>query len=513
MAGALASHYLAAHTYAPMELRPMRWPPRRASALKGAAERASNLGAFAQAVTFLEQALTVTSDPAETADILERGGDAARTAARHEQAQDLLRRAVDLRRQGTDRMATAQSIAMLGEALLIGREVDRAEELLEAAAAEFADLAPDPALARIEVGMARAKLEQNRYGLASEIAERVLETAEQRGLVAIASSGMITKGSALAAQGRKREGIAVIRAGGELARENSLPQTAIAALIVGGFHSGDLDQAAALEMYREGLALSQKLGHRDLMLRFVNNIGYTAFLAGDWDEALEVMDAALQSEIDDVDRYPLLCNALIVRACRGESIADGRAEVDRLLSGMSNPQARVPSLDTLGNEALTTGNLDNARAAWRELFELDPSQISEFRYRTGRVAAWAGDVAEIRSDLEAIEATGIHGRVVDARRTTLQAALAALEGRAAEALVLYRDALREWRELRQPWDEALTGIDMAILLDPAQAEVRRVADATREILTRDGAVPYIAHLDAALREPRRASAAEPQNDC
>jgi class 3 adenylate cyclase/predicted ATPase len=507
LAGALASHYLAAHANAPDGAEADALATQARLALKGAAERASNLGAFGQAVTFLEQALTVTSDPSETADILERAGDAARTAARHEMAQDLLRRAVDLRRQGSDRIATAGSVARLGEALLIGRQVDRAEELLQAALAEFADLAPDPALARIEVGLARAMLEQNRYGLASEIAERVLDTAEQRGLVAIASPAMITKGSALAAQGRKREGIAVIRAGGELARENSLHETAIAALIVGGFHSGDLDQAAALEMYREGLALSQKLGHRDLMLRFVNNIGYTAFLAGDWDEALEVMDAALREELDNVDRISLLSNALIVRTCRGEPIADSRAEIDRLLSGMTDPQARAPSLDTIGNEALTAGNFEIAGAAWRELCELDPTQTPEFRYRAGRAAAWAGDLAAIRSDLEAIEATGMHGRVVDARRTTLDAALAAVEGRGAEALALYRDAQRDWRELRQPWDEALTGIDMVKLLDPAHAEVRRVADATREILTRLGAVPYLEHLDAALARTPGAQAA------
>ena len=39
---------------------------------------------------------------------------------------------------------------------------------------------------------------------------------------------------------------------------------------------------------------------------------------------------------------------------------------------------------------------------------------------------------------------------------------------------------------------------MAILLDPADPEVRAAAEAAREILVRLGAAPFIERLDAAL---------------
>jgi hypothetical protein len=63
---------------------------------------------------------------------------------------------------------------------------------------------------------------------------------------------------------------------------------------------------------------------------------------------------------------------------------------------------------------------------------------------------------------------------------------------------MYREALRSWRDLGLVWDEARTGIDMAILLDPADPEVRDAAANAHAILQRLGARPYLERLDAAL---------------
>ena len=55
-----------------------------------------------------------------------------------------------------------------------------------------------------------------------------------------------------------------------------------------------------------------------------------------------------------------------------------------------------------------------------------------------------------------------------------------------------------WRTLGLAWDEALAGIDMATLLDPAEQEVRAAAEGARAILVRLGAAPFIERLDAAM---------------
>src|SRR5206468_5142591 len=65
LAGALAGHYLAAHAYAPEGAETDALAGQARIGLRGAADRAVSLGAYDQALTFLTQALAVTSDPAD----------------------------------------------------------------------------------------------------------------------------------------------------------------------------------------------------------------------------------------------------------------------------------------------------------------------------------------------------------------------------------------------------------------------------------------------------------------
>ena len=78
----------------------------------------------------------------------------------------------------------------------------------------------------------------------------------------------------------------------------------------------------------------------------------------------------------------------------------------------------------------------------------------------------------------------------------------------------YREALRGWRALGLAFDEALTVLDIAILLDPTDREMPEAADAlhaARETLTRLGADPFLARLDAArVPRPTEAIGARPE---
>ena len=55
-----------------------------------------------------------------------------------------------------------------------------------------------------------------------------------------------------------------------------------------------------------------------------------------------------------------------------------------------------------------------------------------------------------------------------------------------------------WRGLRVTWEEALTGLDMAIVFDPTIPEVHAAAMEARVIFERLGARPYLERLNAAL---------------
>ena len=72
LAGGLAGHYLAAQRLAADDAEAAALAAQARLALRGAADRAAALGSHEQAITFLEQALDVTSDPVERAELHER---------------------------------------------------------------------------------------------------------------------------------------------------------------------------------------------------------------------------------------------------------------------------------------------------------------------------------------------------------------------------------------------------------------------------------------------------------
>jgi class 3 adenylate cyclase/tetratricopeptide (TPR) repeat protein len=497
LAGALAGHYLAAHANAPDGSEADALAAQARLALKGAAERAASLGAHDQAVAFLEQALSVTTDPADEAELLERAGQSATAAAHYKRAEAFLRRALELHRTRDDRLGAARTTAFLGTALISGKQEKAALELLVPASAEFSDLFPDRAVVALDGALAWAYVENEEPRRGLEVAERVLEAAEHGDLVEILAATLVTKGIALGGVGRRREGIGAIRAGEELARDNRLDHVQSRALAVRGFLLGDVDIVGALDAYRDGLALARRAGHRAGVLRLVNNLGYTAFLTGDWDEALEHLDGQLTEDLEGTDRIALLGNSVIVHACRGEDVGDRLTELRHLLD--ENPlRATADVDDAVGNAAMADGRLNDARAAWRHLADQDAINAPEFNYRAARPALWDRDADSARSDLAELDATGVHGSVVELRRMTIRAGLAAMEGRPADALGQYREALRGWHGIGLAWDEALTGIDMATLLEPSEPEVRSAAGSAREILVRLGAKPFLQRLDAAM---------------
>jgi class 3 adenylate cyclase/tetratricopeptide (TPR) repeat protein len=500
LVGALAGHYLAAQANAPEGPEADALAGQARIALRAAAERAVALGSHDQAVRFYEQAVTVTGDLDDQADLLERAGVSATASAHYDEAEALLRRALAIREARDDRRATVQVIASLGRTLLAGRRTDAAFSLLEPASAAYGDLAGDPAYVALEGQLARGFQSRDDNRRAVEVADRVLEVAEHLDLVEVLASALLTRGAALASLGRLREGIGIIRVAEEIASERGFHYILLSALIARGFFLGEVDDRAALEVYRDGLPLSRRLGQRATTLMFVNNIGYTSFLVGDWDAGLAELDGALADDLDRLDRLALLSNALIIRASRGESIDAGLHELDVLMADESDVSMKSMVMDAQASLALAHGRLEEARSIWNHVADMVGGFGPAAIYQAARGGVWAGDVEAVRADLSRLDATGFHGPVVEVRRTTLQAAVAALEGRTPDALALYRDAIRRWSELGITWDAVLTTIDMATVLDPSEPEVREAAMAARETLVRLRAQPFIERLDARLAE-------------
>ena len=498
LAGALAGHYLAAHANASEGAEADALASQARIALKAAAERAAALGSHDQAVTLFEQALTVTTDPVEEADLLERAGDSAAVAARYDPAEALLRRAVAAHRARGDRVGIARATAALGRALLSARRTEEAQRLLEEAAAELADVRATPAFVALEGQLARAAFFREDHRHAIEVADRVLEAAEHLDLVPILADTLVTKGSALGSIGRLTEGHGLIQVGGRLAETHGLHTTALRALNNSSAGLAEIDPRAGAEAARAGLALSRRLGQRFWMFAFVGGSAWGGFLTGDWERALAELRVGLAEEPDRSDRMLLLNNLATIQAVRGEPVDAEIAEMERLSAGETDPSLLGYVVDARGFQALAEGRLADASDAWWRLTDMTPSAASGYLFLAARPALWDANTARVRGALERLDATGVHGPVVEIHRATLRAALAATDGRAAEATGLYREALRGLRDLGLPWEEALTAIDMASLLDPADPEVKAAADGARVILERLEARPFVARLEAAL---------------
>jgi len=498
IAGGLAGHYLAAYRNSAEGAEADAVAAQARIALTAAGQRAVDLGSHEQALTFLEQALTVTNDPTDTAKLLQQAGDAALAAGRYDVAEGLMRRAVDGQRALGDRPAIATATAALGGVLMGDYRTAEAIAVLKPAVEELADLSGQVEGVALTAQLARAYFLYDDAPKAIEIVDKVLEAAEHADLKAVVADALVTKGTSLGTLGRVIEGVGIISAGRLLAETNGFSGSVLRAINNLAFIEAQRDPRAAFESSRAGLALARRLGLRGWVATMLQNFGEFGLRTGAWTEALSELEAALAEEWDDVDRMWILVAATPIRAMRGLPVADQVAEIERLHGDRDDVQADANVAMASGLVAFANGSYEDATAFWHRAGTLATTlQVVTFP-RAARAGLWIGDVEVARADLAAVDATGVHGPSVEADRRTIRAGIAAHEGRAAEALVLYREALRAWHDLGLAWDEALCGLDAVLMLGTTEPEVREIAESTREILVELEAAPLIERLGTVL---------------
>jgi class 3 adenylate cyclase/tetratricopeptide (TPR) repeat protein len=497
LAGVLAGQYLAAQANAPEGPERDALAAQARVALKGAAERAATLGAHDQAIALLEQALTVASDQLDQAELLERAGRSASTAARYEQLESFFRRAIEIHRARADGGALVRVMGELGRALINARRLDDALAILEPASQEFADLFPEPAMIALEGQLARAYFLHEEIGRSLELAERVLAAAEEADLLDILADTLVTKGSVLGVMGRLREGLGVIEIGERIARSEGYRSTLLRALNNRASTLSEIDFVAVTAISLEGLELAQRVGDRGAMFGYLGAHAWEVFLAGDADTALASFEGGLVDDPDPTSRLGLLSGAVAVHAIRGEDVADSMIEMEHLATMVSDPRMTAALPATRAWVTFCSGQLEEARLQSQAVALIQPDGPQPVLEQAARSALWAGDAAGAAADLAELDAKAPRAPITDLRRKGIRAGLAALAGRTNEALGLYRDTLRGWREFGLAYDAALAGIDMATLLDPADPEVQAAIDWSRATLLRMRATPLIARLESA----------------
>jgi tetratricopeptide (TPR) repeat protein len=497
LAGALASHYLAAHEASDEGPEADAIAVQARLALAAAAERAAGLGAHDQAIRHLEQALGITADPRDRAPLLDRAAIAA-TATATSDAERYAQAAIEAYRELGDVGAETAATVRLGRVLIDASEINRAIEVLEAVVPKAETLDDPDTLALALANLARGYMRNGLPARSIDAADRALAIAELRNRVDIVAEAMLNKGSSLVQLGRRREAM-VLHAGalelgsglGDRPFELRARNNYATVIAVDDPHRAD-------ELMREAAELARDIGDRQMYIWLMGNLAANAISSGDgWDERLQVLDETLESATLAVDRVRLLIFKAFLRSERGERVDDLVAEVVRIAGDRSDPDLQFPALMSQGHAAYCAGDLDRAYEFAVRTSELDSQNPDIPAQAAFRAAVRMQDESRIRESVARILALPVNGEWPMAVARHANAAVMALDGRRAEAAA---DALSAHRTLSQlgQWFDAGIMATEAITLLPERPEIRALADDARATFERVGATVRLAHLDAAL---------------
>jgi tetratricopeptide (TPR) repeat protein len=495
LAGALAGHYLSAYENSPAGPEADALAIQARLALIGAADRASALGSPSQALVFIEQALTIEIEAGQQPELLERAANVAMAAGLYARAEELARRAMDRFIAAGERPAEARMVSIISRAQASLLHAVEAMEFAAEAVGRFADLVGRPEHVDLLLRVANGYWLSDDNENAVQWADRALAEAEQYDLVPQIVDGLIVKGGALGYLGRGYEGIGTMRGAFSLAEAHGHYQGMLRAQANLSDAQIARDPRAALETARAGLDGARRFGRNDYLGVMVLNGTSVAYRTGDWDWIGDQARDLEASAVNEVDRASGTVASVVVAAARGEDVTERLASIERVLTAGSDNQARALSLDTVAAVAFAQGRLDDAyrdeMAAAAMISWLAPTAY----LTAARSALRLHDAERALAALDKLKAT-THGPAISAACLTIEAGLAALDGRPGESVVQYRAALDAWSELGLVLDVGLTAIDMAALLDADGADVEAAAQAARGIFARLGARTFLAQLSA-----------------
>jgi class 3 adenylate cyclase len=500
LAGALAGHYLSAHGYAGEGAEADALAAQARVALRGAAERAAALGSHAQAIAFLEHGLAVSPGPADRADLHRRALESALQGLVADVAERHALGILDARRELDDREGIALASAAYAAAIAsFGLHPERVLEIALPAWEEFSDLEATSAGVALMLEIARGFTLNGDDVTAAAWLERLLPIAERLDLLPQTAAGLARLSGTLYRLDRPREALILLRGTHELAVANDLGDVHRGTRTSLTFYEQFADPLAGLAMAREGLEIAGRRGSAVYGFLMVGNAVSCAIRVGEWDWASTLLDEWLANEITGEFYLELYVDRAVLTALRGGEASDDLGEAERLLPAMKDPQYTSYCHWGRAWAAFAAGRLADARQEAVSAARVTAYFVPITLPLAARAALWAGDVADANDLVEQIDASVIRGQAIELDRVTLRAGVAALEGRRADAVAGYREALRGWRGLGLAFDEAMAALDLAVLLAPTEremAEVASVIEAANETLTGIGARPLLTRLEA-----------------
>jgi class 3 adenylate cyclase/tetratricopeptide (TPR) repeat protein len=501
LAGALASHYVAAYEASAEGPEADAVAVQARLALSGAADRAVTLGSHEQAVGYLRSAVALTADPTARAELVLRAAQAASRAAMHHDAVALAQEAVEVVRAAGDAGILGRAGATLGEVLIDFGDPAAAVAALEAAEAAFPDDGAAAVRAEILGSLSRAYMRINDPRRSVEAADRALELAEPLGLDRVIAETLNNKGSSLGYLGRNREALALLEGAVKIARAGGHVAAEIRALTNLGASSETT--LAALDATRAAAELGRRVGNRSLARWSEDMCRWYAFEVGEgWDEAIEgglaqVADDRAHRLASDLDEARTLSFIGFSMAARGDPLDDLLDRLTTLADRLTDPFARACLLSIRGDRAMLAGDPVAAAADSLASAQLDTPARGLFTAIAFRQALWARDLdraSAVLAIMESLPPNPAHA----ASLVAIHAGLDALEGRRDAAATGYRAGVAGTQALGDAFEAARIALDCVLAVGADHPVARMLADEARPVFERVRATPYLERLDAAM---------------
>ena len=501
LAGALASHYLAAHEASAEGAEADAVAIQARLALSGAADRAVALGGHEQAVAFLRSAAAITVNPIDRAALLRRAAWSANTGGDHDKGRTLAEEALMISTGGDDAAGGGLAQALLGEILVDAGHIREARAVLDAAVAALPESGVDETRAEVYGNLSRVLMRLSESEAAVAAADVALQIAEPLDLDRVVAETLNNKGSSLGQIGRRREGNALIAAAVEVARAGGHLAAEIRALA--NMAATVEDPLEATKINRQSFDLAMRVGNVNLARWSRESIRFSAYLLAEgWDEPLAEtwadVDAVFGGGASLNDEARWINTTVLMRMSRGLPVDELLSRLDEIAAEISDPSVSADALSHLGYLALIAG--DYAGAVRHNLAAADLGSQVTFIYLSFAVRAHllARDVEGARLTVARHREQAHRNEIDDALAIGAQAGMAALEGHIDEAIAGYREAIHQLEAIHVDWLAALLGFEVVSLIGGDHPASREAAARSRAIFERVGARPWLEKLDALM---------------
>jgi class 3 adenylate cyclase/tetratricopeptide (TPR) repeat protein len=510
IAEVVAAHLVEAYDAEPAAADAQEIRDRAQLALVRAAEHADSLGGAASAQRYYEHALELADSDEGRADLHQKAGKSARLQGRGGQVRAHFETAQALYAATGQPLGQAMMLCELATSDFSEGKVADALRRTQDALATVPDAGTDDehqaTLAKIEARLARFMYFSSDYDAALPHVERALQIAETADLWDVLALALDTKGSILAARGRRTEAEVIIRGALNVALEHDLTERASNSCLSLATTFEEEDRLdAALDLYEQAEGLLQRLGDRPNAAGARLNRILGLLDLGRWGEVEAMFTEYLEADAEELGSrlWPgaLAVSAAWLYALRGDAAAVRRlvdagaaiVEHAHLEVRAGHDAARAVLANAEGDHVLA---LATAEATLRAC--IDESFPVWMRLALIEAVEAAFSLGEVSKVVDLIRLVREHFRPgrqpsMDAHILQWEARMAAEVNDSDGAAAKFRAAIDAFATLQRPFWLAVTRLELAewLLAQGRDAEAQEPLAQARATFEELRAAPWV----------------------